>query len=80
MKQAAETMPPAVEVTQLRKVYGSGHTEIIAMRDATLSVAPGEIVAADVAVGYRAQAGRSQWLVYRSLAPPAIRSVLEGKK
>jgi hypothetical protein len=33
-------------------------------------------VPADVAVGYRAQAGRAQWLVYRSLAPPAIRSVL----
>ncbi len=36
--------PPAVEVTHLRKVYGSGHTEIVAMRDATLSIAPGEIV------------------------------------
>lgn len=35
---------PAVEVTHLRKVYGSGHTEVVAMRDATLSIAPGEIV------------------------------------
>lgn len=36
--------PPAVEVTHLRKVYGSGHTEVVAMRDATLSIVPGEIV------------------------------------
>lgn len=35
---------PAVEVTHLRKVYGSGHTEVVAMRDASLSIAPGEIV------------------------------------
>jgi putative ABC transport system ATP-binding protein len=35
---------PAVEVSHLRKVYGSGHTEVVAMRDASLSIAPGEIV------------------------------------
>jgi putative ABC transport system ATP-binding protein len=35
---------PAVEVQNLRKVYGSGHTEVIAIRDATLSIARGEIV------------------------------------
>ena len=35
---------PAVEVTHLRKVYGRGHTEVVAMRDASLSIAPGEIV------------------------------------
>jgi len=35
---------PAVEVRNLRKVYGSGHTEVIAIRDATLSIARGEIV------------------------------------
>ena len=35
---------PAVEVKNLRKVYGSGHTEVIAIRDATLSIARGEIV------------------------------------
>ncbi len=34
------------------------------------------VVPADVAVGYRVQVGKSQWLVYRSLAPPAIRTVL----
>jgi putative ABC transport system ATP-binding protein len=35
---------PAVEVSHLRKVYGSGHTEVVAMRNASLSIAPGEIV------------------------------------
>jgi putative ABC transport system ATP-binding protein len=35
---------PAIEVRHLRKVYGSGHTEVVAVRDATLSIARGEIV------------------------------------
>jgi len=35
---------PAIEVTHLRKVYGRGHTEIVAIRDATLHIARGEIV------------------------------------
>lgn len=35
---------PAVEVQRLRKVYGSGHTEVVAIRDATMSIARGEIV------------------------------------
>jgi len=35
---------PAVEVQHLRKVYGSGHTEVIAIRDASLSIARGEVV------------------------------------
>ena len=35
-----------------------------------------EIVPADVAVGYRVQVGKTQWLMYRSLAPAAIRTVL----
>ena len=35
---------PAVEVTHLRKVYGSGHTEVVAIRDATLRVERGEII------------------------------------
>ena len=39
---AAQT--PAIEVTNLRKVYGRGHTEVVAIRDATLSVERGEIV------------------------------------
>lgn len=35
---------PAIEVTNLRKVYGSGHTEIVAIRDATLTIDRGNIV------------------------------------
>ncbi len=35
-----------------------------------------QIVAKDAAVGYRAQAATSQWLIYRSLAEPDIRTVL----
>ena len=44
MKPPPQAITPAVEVTHLRKVYGSGHTEVIAIRDATLQVARGEIV------------------------------------
>lgn len=35
-----------------------------------------EIVPGDVAVGHRVQVGKTQWLVYRSLAPACIRTVL----
>ena len=35
---------PAVEVAHLRKVYGSGHTEVVAIGDASLSIARGEVV------------------------------------
>ena len=35
-----------------------------------------EIQPGDVAVGYRVQVGRRQWVIYRSLAPPANRTVL----
>ena len=37
---------------------------------------PGRDQPAAIAVGYRVQVGRAQWLFYRSLAPPANRSVL----
>ncbi|MEX2113941.1 MAG: hypothetical protein WD845_12195 [Pirellulales bacterium] len=33
-------------------------------------------VAPDVAAGFRAEIGGSQWVVYRSLAPPTVRSLL----
>ncbi len=35
-----------------------------------------EVAPSDVAVGYRVQCGDAQWLVYRSLAAPANRTVL----
>lgn len=44
MMSALSAIPPAVEVTHLRKVYGSGNTEVIAIRDATLHIARGEVV------------------------------------
>jgi putative ABC transport system ATP-binding protein len=44
MNASSAITTPAVEVSHLRKVYGSGHTEVVAMRDATLSIAHGEIV------------------------------------
>jgi putative ABC transport system ATP-binding protein len=36
---------PAIETRALTKIYGSGNTEVVAMRDATMTVRRGEIVA-----------------------------------
>lgn len=44
MDASSPSLPSAVEVEHLRKVYGSGRTEIVAIRDATLSIARGEVV------------------------------------
>jgi hypothetical protein len=35
-----------------------------------------QVVPRDVAVGYRVQIGNAQWVLYRSLGPPAVRTVL----
>lgn len=35
-----------------------------------------QVVARDVAVGYRVQIGKAQWLIYRSLAESGVRTVL----
>jgi putative ABC transport system ATP-binding protein len=35
----------AIETTALTKVYGSGNTEVVAMKDASMQVKPGEVVA-----------------------------------
>lgn len=37
--------PLAIETRQLNKVYGSGHTEVVALREATLQVPKGKVVA-----------------------------------
>lgn len=37
--------PPAIDAQHLTKVYGQGNTEVIAMRDVSLRVARGEVVA-----------------------------------
>lgn len=44
MKSITQQAAPAVEVSHLRKVYGSGNTEVVAVRDASLTIARGEIV------------------------------------
>ena len=44
MNAPPDNTTPAVEVTHLRKVYGSGHTEVVAIRDVSMEVARGEIV------------------------------------
>ena len=36
---------PAIEAENLTKVYGSGNTEVVAMKDVSLRVARGEVVA-----------------------------------
>lgn len=38
------TNPPAIEAFNLTKVYGSGNTEVVAMKDVSLTVARGEVV------------------------------------
>jgi putative ABC transport system ATP-binding protein len=44
MSTATDT-PPGVEATGLTKIYGHGNTEVVAVKDVTLRVARGEIVA-----------------------------------
>lgn len=40
------TAPPlAIDADSLTKIYGSGNTEVVAMRDASMQVAAGEVVA-----------------------------------
>ena len=37
--------PPAVEAIGLTKIYGSGNTEVVAMKDVSVKLARGEVVA-----------------------------------
>jgi len=45
MSDASRSNQAVLEATDLTMIFGSGHTEVIAVRDATLEVASGEIVA-----------------------------------
>ncbi len=45
MKAAIPEPVPAMEATDLTKVYGSGNTEVVAMKDVSLRVSRGEVVA-----------------------------------
>jgi putative ABC transport system ATP-binding protein len=45
MTNVATDTTPAIEAFSLTKVYGSGNTEVVAMKDVSLTVARGEVVA-----------------------------------
>ncbi|MBL9170292.1 MAG: ABC transporter ATP-binding protein [Verrucomicrobiales bacterium] len=66
-----------VEATGLTKVYGRGHTEVVAVRDVTISVARGEIVALLGPSG----AGKSTLLTAMALInPPTAGQIRIGGK
>ena len=65
----------AIETRRLTKVYGSGNTEVVAMRDATMAVRRGEIVALLGPSG----AGKSTFLTAVGLInPPTSGQILIG--
>lgn len=69
--------PPAIETRRLTKRYGSGNTEVVAMRDASLRVGSGEIAALLGPSG----AGKSTFLTAVGLInPPTAGQILIGGK
>ena len=67
--------PPAIQVSDLTKVYGSGNTEVVAMKDITLQVERGEVVALLGPSG----AGKSTLLTAMGLInPPSVGRVVIG--
>lgn len=45
MKNSSPSSAPAIEVFGLTKIYGSGNTEVVAMKDVSLRVEKGEVIA-----------------------------------
>ncbi len=65
--------PLAIETRGLTKIYGSGHTEVVAMRDASVSIRRGQIVALLGPSG----AGKSTFLTAVGLInPPTAGEIL----
>jgi putative ABC transport system ATP-binding protein len=63
---------PALETSGLTKVYGSGHTEVVALRDASMRVRRGEVVALLGPSG----AGKSTFLLCVGLINPPTSGVV----
>ncbi|TWU37761.1 Lipoprotein-releasing system ATP-binding protein LolD [Novipirellula aureliae] len=73
----APSTPLAIETRGLRKVYGSGNTEVVAMHDATMKVRNGEVVALLGPSG----AGKSTFLTAIGLInPPTSGQIWIGGK
>lgn len=66
------TEPLALETSGLTKVYGKGHTEVVALRDASMRVRRGEIVALLGPSG----AGKSTFLLCVGLINPPTRGTV----
>ncbi|MCL4204062.1 MAG: ABC transporter ATP-binding protein [Pirellulaceae bacterium] len=67
---------PAIETRGLTKVYGSGNTEVVAMRDVTMSVRRGELIALLGPSG----AGKSTFLTAVGLInPPTAGQIFIGE-